>query len=143
MTDRNTEHDVAAAVAAAKYRALRTALLTLHKAVLDAERRRYERAHGPIENPAQALRLVMEDPWFAWLQPLAELIIQADERLAVDVPVELADLRAFGVNVRGLLQFDLGGAQFHDAYLRTLQDVPDVVVAHAHVVSFLADLPVD
>src|SRR4029434_1345099 len=107
MTDRNTEQDIAAALAAAKYRALRTALLTLHKAVLDAERLRYERAHGPIENPGQALRLVMEDPWFTWLQPLAELIIQADERLAVDVPVDAAHLRAVRVHVRGLLPVDL------------------------------------
>jgi len=143
MTDRNSKDDIAAAMAAAKYRALRMELLTLHKAVLDAERLRYERAHGPIENTGHALRLVMEDPWFTWLQPIAELIIQADERLAIDVPVELADLRAFGVNVRGLLQFDLGGTTFHDAYLRTLQDVPDVVVAHAHVMSLLAEIPVD
>jgi hypothetical protein len=143
MTDPDTTQHVAAALAAARYRAIRTGLLTLHKAVLDAERRRYERAHGPIENPGHALRLVMEDPWFAWLRPLAELIIQADERLATDVPLEPADVRTLGVTVRGLLHFDFGGSSFHDAYLRTLQDVPDVVVAHAHVVSLLADLPND
>ena len=139
MTDREAEQNVTAALAAAKFRAVRTGLLTLHKAILDAERRRYERANGPVEHPGHALRLVMDDPWFAWLRPIAALIVQADERLAVDAPLTAAEVLAFGQHVRGLLQLDLGGPDFHDAYLRTLQDVPDVVVAHARVLSLLGD----
>ena len=57
-------------------------MLALHKAALDAERGRYEQAHGPIGGPQQVLRLVMDDPFFAWLRPLSDFVIQADIRLS-------------------------------------------------------------
>ena len=116
---------------------MRTALLTLHKAVLDAERRRYERAHGRIENAHQALRLVMDDPWFAWLRPLANLIVATDERLADDAPVTPADVDRVSEHVRGLLQLSLGGDGFRTEYQRTLQDTPEVVIAHGKVRALL------
>ena len=121
----------------AKYRAVRMGLLGLHKAVLDAERRRYERTHGPVEGTQHVLRLVMTDSWFAWLRPMAALIVQADERLATDEPIAPADVKALSDQVRGLLQQDLGGPAFRDAYQRILQDVPDAVIAHAQVVKLL------
>ena len=61
MSTHGSDSDVAAALAASKMRAIRTALIALHKALLDAERTRYGRAHGPIENPHQALQLVLRD----------------------------------------------------------------------------------
>ena len=125
------------AIATARYRAVRTGLVELHKVLLDAERRRYTRTHGPVEGTQQILRLVMTDPWFAWLRPIAELIVQADERLSTDVPITPADVRALSEHARGLLQHDLGGPTFRDAYQRTLQDVPDVVVSHAQVIKLL------
>jgi hypothetical protein len=74
--------DLTAAMTVARLRALRTGVLALHKAALDAERARYEQAHGPIGGPQQVLRLVMDDPFFAWLRPLSDFVIQADIRLS-------------------------------------------------------------
>jgi len=137
VSDPESESSVVAALAAARLRALRTALLTLHKSILDAERRRYERAHGRIEGPHEALRLVMHDPWFAWLRPLANLIVAADERLADEAPVTPADVERVGEHVRGLLQLELGGDGFRTEYQRTLQETPEVVIAHGKVLALL------
>ena len=131
------EHpSVPQALAAAKLRAIRTALLHLHKTLIDAERLRYGRAHGqPIEGPHHALQLVLRDPWFAWLRPIAELIVQADERLAdEDRAVSPDEAEGYASQVLELLQQDLGGADFRREYHRSLQELPDVVVAHAQIV---------
>jgi hypothetical protein len=141
MAGRGSDADVAAALAASKVRAIRTALLALHKTLIDAERARYGRAHGPIENPHQALQLLLRDPWFAWLRPIAELIVQADERLADDRPVRVEEADAYSAQVLGLLQHEVGGADFRREYHRSLQETPEVVIAHSKVVTLAARDP--
>jgi len=64
---------------------VRTALLRLHKTLLDFEREGYERARGKIDNSYAFLQLVMSDPWFAWLRQLSELIVEMDELLAAKI----------------------------------------------------------
>src|SRR5262245_63759241 len=123
---------VAKAIAVARVRALRLALLALHKTLIDTERRRYERDHGRIESPQMALRLVLEAPAFQWLHPLAELIVQMDERLAEDGAIGVSESEAFVDRVRNLLHGD-GHDRFRDEYRRALQDAPEVVIAHADV----------
>jgi len=131
----NSEEDVAAALAAAKVRAIRTALLNVHKTLLDAECLRYGRVHDrPIGGPHQVLQLVLRDPWFAWLHPISELIVQADGRLADDRPVSPDEAEAYGADVLTLLQQEGGGPDFRREYHRSLQELPDAVVAHARVV---------
>jgi hypothetical protein len=132
---------VANALTVARIRALRTALLSLHKALIDAERRRYEKVHGRIENPHVALRLVLEDPWFRWLHPIADIIVTIDERLADERAMEGGDLKAFADRVRAILQQDGAGPQFRDEYHRSLQEAPEVVVAHGDVARLLAADP--
>ena len=135
----NNDAQVVAALAAARLRAIRTALLGLHKTLLDAERTRYGRAHGrPIESPHHAFHLVLNDPWFAWLRPIAELIVQADERLSDDRAVSVDEADSYAGEVLGLLQQEIGGPDFRREYHRSLQELPDAVVAHAKVVKLAA-----
>jgi hypothetical protein len=131
--------DIARALLVARLRALRMALLALHKALIDAERVRYERVNGRIENAQAALRLVLESAWFRWLHPLAELIVQMDERLSDEKPMEAIDVEAFVDRLRGLLQRDDGDEAFRREYHRSLQDAPDVVMEHARVTKLLAE----
>jgi hypothetical protein len=138
MAESSSAAAVAGALAAARIRAIRTALIALHKTVIDAEQRRYARAHGPIEGPHQAFQLLMRDPWFAWLRPMAELIVQADERLADERLVSIDEAESYAVQALGLLQQDLGGADFRREYQRSLQETPDVVIAHARVIQITA-----
>jgi hypothetical protein len=129
----------ASALAAARLRAIRTHLLPLHRAVLDYERGQFELIHGSMGGPHQSLRIVMQHEWFAWLRPLSTLIVRADERLAADEPIRVADVEAFRDETRGLLQRDLGGAVFRERYQRALQASPDVVIAHGRLVAALAE----
>jgi hypothetical protein len=130
---------IAGALAVARLRALRMALLALHKTLIDAERVRYERVNGRIENAHAALRLVLESPWFRWLRPLGELIVQMDERLSDKTPMQRIDVEAFVDRLRGLLQRDDGDEVFRREYHRSLQETPDVVMEHAKVTRLLAE----
>ena len=121
----------------ARLRALRTAVLALHKAILDTERVRYERMRGPVNGAQHLLRLVLEDPFFAWFRPLATFVVQADERLSEDRSVERSEVDTFAAQLRALLQSDESAGDFHHEYRRTLQDVPEVVILHGKVIALL------
>jgi hypothetical protein len=136
MAEPSTGLSVTSALAIAKLRAWRMALIALHKLLIDEERRRYERAHGPIEGPHHALRLLMQDPWFAWLRPLGDLIVRFDERLAGEAPISAGELEAAAMSTRRLLQ-DGSPTAFGQDYRRALQEVPDIVVAHGRLLGLL------
>jgi hypothetical protein len=133
-----TDSPVPGAIAAARLRAMRMALLALHKTLLDYERLRYERTHGRIDTAGQALHLVMNDPWFAWLRPMSALVVQADETLDNDHGVSASDVAAFGAQIRDLLQGPGGGPDFQPAFQRVLQEAPEAVVAQGRMTAALA-----
>lgn len=108
---------------------VRRGLLRIHKALLEDARIRYEREQGRIEGSGAFLRLVLNDPWFAWLSPLSGLVVQIDELLATDEPT-VADAEALIGQARALLRPDANGDGFQRRYHRAIQDVPDVLIAH-------------
>jgi hypothetical protein len=108
---------------------VRRGLLRVHKALLEDARIRYEREQGRIEGSGALLRLVLNDPWFAWLHPLSGLVVQIDELLASD-EATLADGEALLNQARGLIRPDANGDGFQRRYHRAIQDVPDVLIAH-------------
>jgi hypothetical protein len=129
--------DLTAAMAVARLRALRIAVLAVHKAALDAERGRYEQEHGPIGGPHQVLRLVMDDPFFAWLRPLSDFVIQADIRLSDKKVVLPSDVDRFASHLRTMVQSASETDRFAVEYRRMLQNVPEVVVLHGQLIALL------
>ena len=113
----------------------RHALLLVHRALLDAERIRYERQHGRIDGSGAFLQLVLHDPWFDWLRPISELIVQIDDWLDADKPADDASdiAETLLVEVRERLRPDAEGAPFQQRYHRLVQEVPAVAVAHAQM----------
>src|ERR1700694_3862415 len=65
---------------------LRNGLLGLHKTLLESERATYERDIARIKSSGELLRLVIYDPWFAWLHELSELVVWIDEALDGEEP---------------------------------------------------------
>ena len=118
---------------------LRQGLLRLHKALLDLERRDYERARGPISNSYEFLQLVLNDPWFDWLHRLSELIVQIDETLDPnsETPATEADAAALIERVKTVLAPAETGTEFQKNYFLALQQSPDVVLLHSEVVRLL------
>jgi hypothetical protein len=112
---------------------LRDALLDLHKALIDSERVVYETKVGPIKSPHHFFQLVSNDPWFAWLRSVSQLIVAMDEALDADEPLtsDSVDM-LMNESVFLLLPAERGG-EFGERYMAALQRDPHVVLAHAKV----------
>ena len=113
----------------------RRALLHVHRALIESERARYEREFGRIPNSGTLLQLIMQNPWFQWLQPMSQLIVQIDEWLEADQksPGSPDDAEILLAESRDRLRPDESGADFQRRYLRLIQEDPAVAVAHAEV----------
>lgn len=122
-----------------RLRELSRRLLRLHKALLDLQRREYESDHLPPSSGTELLRLVLDDPHFAWLRTLSALIVQIDELVLADELATEADAEAKVKDVESLLHTTNGApGAFNIRYREALQASPDVVVAHGHVVALLS-----
>lgn len=112
---------------------LRANLLHLHKVLLDDARVAYEMDRGRVGTNTGLLQLVINDPWFAWLHSLSELIVRIDELVARDAPSTDADANALLEQVERLLTASESGDGFQRRYYEALQRQPAVVLAHAEV----------
>jgi hypothetical protein len=110
---------------------LRIALLSLHKTLVESERVSYEKTVGAIQSPNHFLKLLMNDPWFAWLQPLSQLIVAMDEALEAKAPLTGATVDGLIKQTGQLLVATEIGEGFSHHYFDALQGDPDVVLAHA------------
>ncbi len=116
---------------------IRHVLLRLHKSLLDFERVGYERVHGRIENSYEFLNLVMHNPWFAWLRHLSELIVQIDEALDAREPTSESTAAALIEEARLLLVPTEAAGEFQQKYFASVQQSPEVVLAHAEFAKLL------
>jgi len=116
-----------------RLQALRLALLRLHKVLVESERVQYEKVIGKIQSPNHFLQLLTNDPWFAWLSPLSQLIVSIDEALDARKPLTTPGVYAFVRQSARLLVASETGTGFAKEYFEALQRDPDVVLAHAEV----------
>ena len=117
---------------------IRIKLLHLHKLLLDTERIRYEQVRGRVSKD-ELLQLVINHDQFAWLHRLSKLIVQIDELIHADEPITSEAIAAFIADVQILLTPDEAGNDFAVKYDMAFQRNPDVVLAHADVVTMLAN----
>ncbi len=120
--------------------ALRNGLLGLHKALLDSERASYERDVARIKSSGELLKLVLYDPWFAWLHELSEFVVLIDETLDAEEPPQGIDAERLIAQAWDLLAPNETGMGFAKRYFEALQRDPDVVLAHAQMRKVLANL---
>ena len=121
--------------------ALRAALLRLHKTLLASERISYEASFGTISSPYQFLHLLTNDPWFAWLTPVTQLITAMDEMLDAPEPLTVAGVDAVVQQAKTLLVATEDGDGFSRHYDEALQRSPDVVFAHAAAAKLIRAQP--
>lgn len=114
-----------------------SALLRLHKALLDDERVAYERVHGRIPSNGAFLQLVLNDAWFAWLRPFSQLIAKLDELSEEHDLSTCEEIPALLNTVRALLIPTEEGEGFGRQYHGALQRSPNVVLEHAAVRTLL------
>src|SRR5437868_15130570 len=102
-----------------------SALREVHRALVEATRASYERDVGPAGGPGQMLKLLTEDPYFAWLHPMSELIVDLDSLLAQEL-LPAGTVAAVRMEVDRLAR---AGGPFWEKYAPFLQSNPEVVVS--------------
>jgi len=115
----------------ARLAAVRLGLLELHKALLDAERDKYEQIHGKV-TAGQMLQLAFSDAQFAWLRSLSELIVKIDELLETEKATD-SDREHMLATTRTLLTTSGQSTNFAREYDAALQRDPHIVVLHGRV----------
>jgi hypothetical protein len=114
------------------------ALREVHRALVQVTRAAYEREVGPAGGPGQMLRLLTEDPYFAWLHPMSELIVDLDALLAQEI-LPAGTVAGVRQEIDRLTQ--AGGSPFWDKYAPLLQQDTDVVMAHGRLRRAINALP--
>jgi len=114
------------------------ALREVHRVLVRAVRFHYEKEGHRVSGPGELLRLLTEDPYFAWLHPMSELIVDLDALLAQELlpPGTVAAVR---MEVDRLSRS--GGSPFWDKYAPFLQSDPQVAVAHGRLRQAIKALP--
>jgi catechol 2,3-dioxygenase len=115
-----------------RLREVRLRLLDLHKVLLDDTKAAYELDRGRIPSNATLLQLVINDPWFAWLRPLSELVVRIDVALQPDGATN-ADGTMLLDQVERLLSPPQSIEPFAQRYYEALQRQPAVITAHGDV----------
>lgn len=119
----------------ARVDSLRTAVLHLHKVLVDVEREAAERLEGRL-TPHQFLERLMHDEAYAWLKSMSAIIVGLDEWLEDDAATADA-ARAYADELRRLTSPDPAGDHFQRRYGELLQASPAVILAHADLLRAL------
>lgn len=115
--------------------ALRTALLHLHKSLLDAERQSYETQHGPIRSNGEYLQLLINHERFQWLQPYTSLVVVCDETLESKEAIAAEAVEALWTKARELTE--TMKADTNSRYSLILKSSPVVQMTDAEVSQLL------
>jgi hypothetical protein len=116
---------------------VRDAMLDLHRVLLDTERAAWQRMNGRVVNNAEMLQLAINDPWFAWLQPMTALLVALDDAIMDRSEEAVAEVPRLLATARTMLHPDDSGTEFQQRYFEFVQRSPDVAVAHGHVMTAL------
>jgi hypothetical protein len=114
------------------------ALRALHKTLVAGVQLGFEKLHGRVQGPGELLSLLLNDPLFAWLRPLSQLITELDDLVDGETPIDAASLLLIRSTIERWLTDPTD--DFAANYLSLLQSDPDVVLAHAALRKELANL---
>ena len=129
-TDYENGHDPLKNETRQKLKDLSKAFLRLHKILLEAAKAEYEAVNGEIPNPNEFLRLVLDDPHFAWLRKISSLIALIDEAASIRRPATESESQALITRAKILLVFEDPDEDFNDKLQAALQNNADAVVGH-------------
>ena len=111
----------------AKLDRMAAAARALHKALIDATQREYEKTHGRIQNPYALFTIVANDPAFAWLQPMTRAIVDLEDLAGRKEPAPAeAEVGASRTTMEKLLRTE--GLPFSTRYMGLVQSSPEVAV---------------
>jgi hypothetical protein len=120
-------------------KSLRSALLELHRTLIDQERRMYETLHG-TQSAGAFLQFVAFSDQMRWLEPLSRVIVMLDE--ALDAAAAAPTAQVVANRIRDLLRIDrASGDAFTTRYIAHFDNSPDLAAAHGQVMTLLKKFP--
>jgi hypothetical protein len=125
---------------ALQLKAVRNNLLKLHKTLLEHEKANYEAVNGQIAGTGVYLKLVLDDPQFAWLRVLSGLIVEIDEAFDADEPVADELVLIFADQIREMLMKGDAENEFARKYTLALENSHSAVVQHSGIADQLAEI---
>jgi hypothetical protein len=112
---------------------------TLHKALIDATQREFEKTHGRITNPYALFTIVANDPAFAWLQPMTRAIVELEDLAGRrEPPPSGSEVKQSRAALEKLLRTE--GDPFSTHYLGLVQSSPEVAVEDGRFHAALREL---
>lgn len=115
---------------------LRSALLDLHRGLVDLERQDYEKRHGP-QGAGDFLQVMAYGEEMRWLEPLSRLIVMLDEAIDGAADAQITPL-AVAQRARELIGLDRDSTDgFKSRYAERFDAAPALVQAHTRAVAAL------
>lgn len=115
---------------------VRTALLKLHRTLVDLERRHYEKVHGR-QSAGEFLQVMAYDASMKWLEPLSQLIVMLDEALDEKSTLDIAP-RVVAARALDLLSLERDRTDaFSVRYQHHFDHSAELVIEHASLVQLL------
>lgn len=122
--------------------ALASKLRQLHKALIDTEAEQFARAFGRIDGPLHRLQLLIEHPYFAWLQCFSSLVAELDQLRGRSDPLSPQQAGALRATVETMIgPLPPKHPPFRRRYLELLQQSPEVAAAHGALRRVLESFP--
>ena len=91
---------------------------------------------------AEGAQLIIADPWFDWLRPMAQLVLMIDERTSDKKAVlGTSEARSLLARARLLLRADSEGDAFQRLYFDAIQASPELAVLARQVALGQAETP--
>lgn len=117
--------------------ALRSALLALHRQLIELERRDYEKVHGR-QSAGEFLQVMAYAESMRWLEPMSRLIVMLDEALEPDNADAAETPQIVAGRVREMLKLEQSAeADFSAHYQRHFHTSPELAMAHSAVIRAL------
>jgi len=109
-----------------------------HKLLLECQ----STLSGATGTPFDRLQMVTNHPDFAWLRMLSEFMVEVDERLDEEAPLEPTELTALRETLERLIgPAEASSAVFREKYLSALHSSPDLTIQHGALRIALGKLP--
>ncbi len=104
-------------------------LAVIHKSLLEHEIESLEKAHGKPITPVARLQLLINDPDFAWLRLLSQLISSVDGAIFQKTPVTDEQMGQLLKQTSDLL-IDHKNPDFTDLFLPICRTFPNLIVEY-------------
>lgn len=114
----------------------RRQILSLHKLLVDEERKDFERINGKLTS-GQFLNLLVNDPDFQWLRTFSILIVEIDEMFDLDDGFTENMIDNYLAQIRDLINLGSVDEEFKDNYKEFIQTNSEVALRHSELKKLL------